>query len=177
MNLDESPEELDARTAVEAAVQRLGHALVGHRIDPDLARRVASVATALADEAEVGARRDRAAELAASARLGVGRELSPAPAIDPDGGEMDFFRDSVVSGRTNPLGIGVRVVRVGDAAVGTVALGPAHEGAPRRAHGGVLAAIFDEVMGFTLSLVASSPTRPICPSISWRPRPSGCRWW
>lgn len=152
MNIDETPEELEARTSMAAAVRRLGNALVGHRIEPDLAARVTAAAGTLAAEAETGEPRDRLAEVVASHRFGTGSALPHPADIDPDGGAMDLFRDSVVSGRTNPLGIGLRIHRHGDAAVGTVTLGPAHEGAPRRAHGGVVAAIIDETMGFALSI-------------------------
>jgi acyl-coenzyme A thioesterase PaaI-like protein len=152
VNIDETPESLEARSAMAAAIRRLGNALVGHRVDPDLARRIAAAADALAAEVVEGEERDRLAEVVASHRFGTGSELPHPADIDPDGGAMDLFHDSVVSGRTNPLGIGLRIHRHGDSAVGTVALGPAHEGAPRRAHGGVVAAIFDETMGFALSI-------------------------
>lgn len=152
MNIDETPEELEARSDMAAALRRLGNALVGHRIDPDLARRVAGAADAFCAEAAGREQRDRLAEVVASHRFGTGSALPHPADIDPNGGEMDLFRDSVVSGRTNPLGIGLRIRRQGDSAVGTVTLGPAHEGAPRRAHGGVVAAIFDETMGFALSI-------------------------
>ncbi len=152
MNIDETPEELAARTDMAAALRRLGNALVGHRVDLDLARTVTDVADELTARAAAGEPRDRLAEVVASHRFGTGSALPHPADIDPEGGEMDLFRDSVVSGRTNPLGIGLRIRRRGDAAVGTVTLGPAHEGAPRRAHGGVVAAIFDETMGFALSI-------------------------
>ena len=66
---------------------------------------------------------------------------------------MDLFRDSIVSGRTNPMGIGLEVRRDGDAAVATTTLGPAFEGAPGRSHGGIVASILDETMGFVLPII------------------------
>lgn len=66
---------------------------------------------------------------------------------------MDLFRDSIVSGRTNPMGIGLEVRRRDDTVVATTTLGPAFEGAPGRAHGGVVASILDETMGFVLPII------------------------
>lgn len=152
VNIDETPAELEGRTAMANAIRQLGNALVGHRVDPALAGRITAAANDFAAEARTGEARDRLAEVVASHRFGGNAELPHPSDIDPDGGAMDLFRDSVVSGRTNPLGIGLRIHRRADAAVGTVTLGPAHEGAPRRAHGGVVAAIFDETMGFALSI-------------------------
>ena len=42
-----------------------------------------------------------------------------ASVVNVDRAEIDLFRDSFVSGRTNPMGVGVRVVRRGDTAVAT----------------------------------------------------------
>jgi acyl-coenzyme A thioesterase PaaI-like protein len=68
------------------------------------------------------------------------------------GGTIDHFPDCIVSGPANPMGIGITVHRDGDEAVARVRLGPAFEGAPGRAHGGVVAAIFDDTMGFVLTI-------------------------
>ena len=65
---------------------------------------------------------------------------------------QQLFGDSLVSGGANPLGLGARLWRDGDAAVLEVSLGPAFEGAPGRAHGGVVAALIDETMGIVLVL-------------------------
>ncbi len=58
-----------------------------------------------------------------------------------------LFSDSVVSGGANPMGLGAVLWRDGDAAVMEVTLGSAFEGAPGRAHGGIVAALVDETMG------------------------------
>ncbi len=65
-----------------------------------------------------------------------------------DAGEKrQLFADSVVSGSTNPMGLNASLWRDGDVACMQVTLGKAFEGAPGRAHGGVVAALLDEVMG------------------------------
>jgi acyl-coenzyme A thioesterase PaaI-like protein len=63
-----------------------------------------------------------------------------------------LFTDSFVSGLTNPLGLGASLRRDGDVAVMDVTLGRAFEGAPGRAHGGVVAALIDETMGLVLAI-------------------------
>ena len=135
MNLDETPEELEARARMATSLQRLGHSLVGHRVDADLAGRIADLAAAATEEVSARPARDRTAEIATSPRFARwlgGDALEP---IGLDGEPMDLFRDSVVSGRTNPMGIGLEVRRRGDSVVATTTLGPAFEGAPGRAHG------------------------------------------
>lgn len=68
----------------------------------------------------------------------------------------DFIAFSPVSGRSNPLAPPVRlwVVEGDDDAAGLhriegeVTFGPAYEGPPGHVHGGYLAAMFDELLGF-----------------------------
>lgn len=63
-----------------------------------------------------------------------------------------LFSDSVVSGGANPMGLGAYLWRDGDDAVMEVTLGKAFEGAPGRAHGGIVAALIDETMGLVLAI-------------------------
>ena len=70
-----------------------------------------------------------------------------------DGERLSHFPDCVVSGAANPMGTAIAVRREADDAVAEVVLGAAFEGAPGRAHGGVVAAIFDDVMGYQLSIL------------------------
>ncbi|WP_370326455.1 PaaI family thioesterase [Euzebya sp.] len=137
----------DPRHAAAAALRRLGHAVVAHEADPDLLLRVAEQATATAEVVEAGVRRTRDV-------VAVKRELwEEAP---PTGGRMAHFEECVVSGRANPMGIMMEVTRDGDEVVGDITLGAAFEGAPRRAHGGIVAAILDDIMGYQL-LVQATP--------------------
>ena len=153
MNLDETTDELDARTRMATALQHLGHHLLGHRIDPDLANRIAATAESLTAEVATRPSRDRTAEMAANPRFATLLSGGTPQPIGADGNPMDLFRDSIVSGRTNPMGIGLEVRRHGDSVVATTTLGPAFEGAPGRAHGGVVAAILDETMGYVLPII------------------------
>jgi acyl-coenzyme A thioesterase PaaI-like protein len=153
VNLDETADELDARIRMATALQRLGHSLLRHRVDIDLAERITEAASSLGADAATRPIRDRTAEMAANPRFAAfltGSELAP---VGLDGEPMDLFRDSIVSGRTNPMGIGLEVRRNGGTVTATTTLGPAFEGAPGRAHGGIVAAIIDETMGYVLPIL------------------------
>lgn len=67
-------------------------------------------------------------------------------------GDDRVMSDSFVSGTSNPHGLGASLRRDGDIAVMDVTLGRAFEGAPGRAHGGVVAALIDETMGMALAI-------------------------
>lgn len=63
-----------------------------------------------------------------------------------------LFSDSIVSGGANPMGLGGYLWREGGGSVMEVTLGKAFEGAPGRAHGGIVAALIDETMGLVLAI-------------------------
>lgn len=70
-----------------------------------------------------------------------------------DGGEfVTSHDDRPVSGRSSPYGLDPVIRRDGDEVVATVTLHAAHEGAPARSHGGIVAALFDDVYGFVLTI-------------------------
>jgi acyl-coenzyme A thioesterase PaaI-like protein len=131
------------REAAAVAVRRLGHALMAHDVDEALLARVASDLTDLAEQAEAAGPRRR--DVAALTRRMFTTEV-------PDGAPVVHFDECVVSGPWNPLGIGIEVVRDGDDARAEVVLGTAFEGGPGMAHGGVVAALFDDVLGYLLTL-------------------------
>jgi acyl-coenzyme A thioesterase PaaI-like protein len=133
----------DARVRAAEALRRLGHAVVGHNADPDLLDRVAAAANATAEMVEQGEPRSRPID-------SIKRRLWEAPPVN--GGPMSHFEECVVSGAANPMGIAIKVRREGDEAAADFNLGAAFEGAPKRAHGGIVAAIFDDVMGYVLVL-------------------------
>lgn len=134
-----SPARLDAA----AAVRRLIHAMAGHQgTDSELAE-VAELANGLAKRLEQGERRVRSDDM-------MRRYETPVP----DGGELTCWPDCMVAGSAHPTGTGLTGRRVGDEVVASVTLGPAHEGPPGRAHGGMIASLFDEVFGFALWMEA-----------------------
>ncbi len=136
------PDIADARADIGAAYRRLAHAISGHHIDIETAKRVTATLEELVDDVSAGDTRRRATERPTG-------DWGPAPA---DGQPMFSFDERPVSGRAAPLGFDVDVHRSGDDAVGTVTLGRAHEGAPDRSHGGIVAALFDDLFGFVLTI-------------------------
>jgi acyl-coenzyme A thioesterase PaaI-like protein len=133
----------DPRARAAAALRRLGHTLMTHQAGADLLRRVAAAADRVADDLDTAPPRER--DL---------REMKRRmfDAVVADGERVSHFDECFVSGPHNPLGIAIAVRREGDEAVAEVELGPAFEGAPGRSHGGIVAAIFDDVLGYLLTL-------------------------
>ena len=133
----------DPRARAAASLRRLGHALMAHDAPPSLLERVADAADRVAGEFEDAPERTR--DL-----LDLKRRMFDVEV--PDGARVVHFDECFVSGPWNPLGIAIEVHREGDEAVAVVELGPAFEGAPGRSHGGIVAAIFDDVLGYLLTL-------------------------
>jgi acyl-coenzyme A thioesterase PaaI-like protein len=138
---------LAARLEAAAALRQLGHAIVAHDVDDALFARVSAQVTDLT--ADVEATPDRV-------RTPVEMVHAVFVVPPPDGRGRTNFPDDIVTGKANPLGIAADITREGDEAVLRTTLGPAFEGAPGRAHGGVVAALIDEVMGFVLSINATT---------------------
>lgn len=134
----------EPRAAAAVAMRRLGHALVRHRLpDPELGEIETGLRSLLA-EVEACPPRRRPIDLL---------KWNAFQIPDQEGALLSHFPDCVVSGRDNPLGIGMVARREGAEAVTTVVLGPAFEGAPGRSHGGIVAAVFDDTMGYLVHLL------------------------
>jgi acyl-coenzyme A thioesterase PaaI-like protein len=136
----------EARLQAAAALRRLGHAFVTHQVDDAFLNDIAAQAEALLPAVE-----------AAPTRTHAFLAHSPDALVERMGGGSgttanSVFPDCVVSGQANPMGMEANLWREGDEAMMEVTLGSAFEGAPGRAHGGVVAALFDEVMGLALSV-------------------------
>lgn len=144
---------IEARVVAATAMRRLAHAIVSHQGDRATLLRVAESADRLAAEVEAGAARDRLGELAASPGFAAALDGADLSRRVEDGDFVDLFHDSPVSGRANPLSMGLRIRRDGDQAVGSVTIEPGWEGAPGRGHGGVVAACVDETIGGLLPIL------------------------
>jgi acyl-coenzyme A thioesterase PaaI-like protein len=138
---------LAARLRAARALRNLGHAIVAHDVGDELFDRMTADAEALLSEVAAAPDRIRAT-------LDMVDSVFVLP--PPDGSGRTKFPDGIVTGKANPLGIAADMTRDGDVAVLRTTLGPAFEGAPGRAHGGVVAALLDEVMGFVLSIHATT---------------------
>ena len=150
----EHPDALaDARARAGRAVRDLGHELVGHEAPSELLHRMTATLEALSAELARHAGRNRA-------MTRRGGDWGPSPV---DGSIMTSFDERPISGRSSPWGLDLTVRREGDEAVATCTLRAAHEGAPGRSHGGVVAALFDDVFGFVLTILAQPAfTGEIC---------------
>lgn len=137
---------LAVRIAAAEAMRRLNHAMVAHEADPDLLQRIAREATATAAVVEAGPRRERPIRR-------MKTQLWQAPV--EEGQRLAHFEECMVSGRANPMGIAMQPRREGDRIVADVNFGAAFEGAPQRAHGGAVAAVMDDIMGYVLLLTAT----------------------
>ena len=132
----------DARARAGRALRAVGHGLIGHHADLESIDALTADLDAWAARLSTGAVRDRVIERPTG-------DWGPPPV---DGAEMLSYDDRPISGRSSPLGLDLRITRDGDEAVGALTLGSAHEGAPGRAHGGIISALFDDVFCFVLTL-------------------------
>ena len=136
-----------AHLGAAQALRQLGHAIVAHEVDDALFVRITSEVEDLLAVIEATPERVRAP-------LDMVHAVFVVP--PPDGRGRTNFPYDIVTGKANPLGIAADITREEDEAVLRTTLGPAFEGAPGRAHGGVVAALIDEVMGFVLSINATT---------------------
>jgi acyl-coenzyme A thioesterase PaaI-like protein len=136
--------ESDARAWAGKSIRDIGHAMVGHHASLELIDRVSTTLDELTAALSAGPVRSRADGQPQG-------EWGEPPA---EHAELTSYDERPVSGRASPWGLDIRVHREGDEIVATLTLRAAHEGAPGRSHGGVVAALFDDVYGFLLTLVA-----------------------
>ena len=126
----------EARLAAAASLRTLSHAFAAH--DPEDDTLAALTATA----AELTCRVD---EAPVRDRLALMRDR-------PDGSVLGGrgFEDRAVGGWSNPTSLELEVRFDHDEVVADLVLRRAFEGAPGRAHGGIVAAAFDDVTGFMI---------------------------
>lgn len=143
----------DPRLAAAEALRALNHAFVEHVADEDLLDRIASFARQAVSELQAGERRDPAELLGAH----VGRLFSVGAGADEAlGASSNPMHDRAVGGRTNPMAADLNFEYGEDSVVVRTTLGQAYGGAPGRAHGGMVAALFDDVLGFVLPLAGTA---------------------
>jgi acyl-coenzyme A thioesterase PaaI-like protein len=130
----------DLRFELATAVRRLISAMVGLPLtDADIAGATAAVAQ-IAEELEGAA--------------GPGRRPRAQP--DPVGQPQDFFPTSPVIGFANPVAPPVVVEAVDGGLVGSAWFDYQYEGPPTCVHGGVIAMVFDEMLG-AANILAGNP--------------------
>lgn len=130
----------DPRIRLSAAVRRIMSASVGRPVaDADLAR-------AADDLTEIAGRLESAAA--------PGRRPRAQP--DPAGDPQEFFPTSPVIGFANPIAPPVVVEAHGGGLRGSAFFDYPYEGPPTCVHGGVIAMVFDELLG-AANIVAGCP--------------------
>jgi acyl-coenzyme A thioesterase PaaI-like protein len=132
----------ERRIAAASKMRQLGHAFVGTTLSDEQLDEVATRLETLITDVVHGEPRVRT-----FSRDRMVDFMLTLP-TEEQSGTQQMFGDSIVAGWANPMGLAARLWREDDVAVMKVTLGNAFEGAPGRAHGGIVAALLDEVMGF-----------------------------
>lgn len=126
------------RSTSAASLRDLAHAFAAHEADDDVLVRITEAARALTDEVDAAPTRDRLALM----RRGF-----------EESGMGLGFEDRAVGGASNPTSVDLTVRYDGNEIIADVVLRRAFEGAPGRAHGGMVAAAFDDVTGFVIAQI------------------------
>jgi acyl-coenzyme A thioesterase PaaI-like protein len=133
----------EARSTAAATLRDLNHAFAAHDPDDPALAAIAAAVTSLTAELEATPARDRLALMRAATGTGS----------FPSATSGSGFSDRAVGGTTNPTSVDIEVGFEGEQVVAHVVLRRAFEGAPGRAHGGIVAAAFDDVTGFVIGLL------------------------
>jgi acyl-coenzyme A thioesterase PaaI-like protein len=136
-------DEVEERARAGRAVRAIGHALVGRQASSALIHEVATTLESLTARLDDGARRQRTRDDHAD------RWQEPIA----DGQRMVSYDERPFSGRSSPWGVDLEVHRHGNEIEAILTLRSAHEGAPGRSHGGIVAGLFDDVFGFVLDVI------------------------
>lgn len=137
----ESPAEERARIRAGAALRDLGHAFTGRHMTVEQIERLSEVLESISAELWPGLPRQRG---------------MPTPADEyemPEGRLAQRFSDRPMSGAASPWGLDLDLHRFGDEIEARVTFRAAHEGAPGRCHGGIVAGLFDDVCGYVLGIL------------------------
>jgi acyl-coenzyme A thioesterase PaaI-like protein len=126
----------EARLAAAAGLRALSHAFAAHDPEDDALAAIRETATELARRLDETPVRDR---------LALMRTRPDESVLGGRG-----FEDRAVGGWSNPTSLEIEVRYDHDEVVADVVLRRAFEGAPGRAHGGIVAAAFDDVTGFVI---------------------------
>jgi acyl-coenzyme A thioesterase PaaI-like protein len=139
----EPDREAELRARCGRAIRDVGHQFVGHDAPDELLVELAETLDHLSSRLTDQPPRTRDFD---AYRERWGEEL-------PQGLLPRAYGDRPVSGPASPWGLDLDVHRHGDEIDARLTLRAAHEGAPGRSHGGVVAALFDDVFGFVLGVI------------------------
>lgn len=137
----------EARIALAAEIRKLGDSVLSRRLPAEVMAELTDSLAAVNEGLVTLPSISKLDNMKRRDRIASFLETGTWPDPPPHGGRIEFDPASIVGGDLHPFGMGARYLREGDEAVGYVTLGNCYEGPPERAHGGIICAIFDEVMG------------------------------
>jgi acyl-coenzyme A thioesterase PaaI-like protein len=141
----------DARRTLAALLRELGVAFLAHDVDEATLERLAGTVRAATEALNGGTERIRSFD-----------EISREPEAEDveDGGALGHFDGCFVTGEASPVGLTAQVRRDGLGLVATTRFPRSFEGMPGFAHGGILCAVFDDLIGLTIGRMMriSAPT-------------------
>ena len=132
-----------ARRRAGRAIRDLGHAFIGRHATLEQIERLSDVLEGISAELWPQSERSRGSTPFADRQI----------ADYPQGRFTHDFDDRPVSGASSPWGLDLDLHRHGDEIEARLTLRSAHEGAPNRSHGGIVAALFDDVFGYVLGVI------------------------
>jgi acyl-coenzyme A thioesterase PaaI-like protein len=135
----------DSRVTAAHALRDITHAFVRAQPDEDAYVEIRAMAERLVARLDSLPRRDRMA-LMQAARERHGGSF-------PVGAGAGGFKDRAVAGLANPAGVDIEVEPGSGDVVAHVLFRKGFEGPPGRAHGGMIAATFDDVTGFIIGRI------------------------
>ncbi|MCU1392083.1 MAG: hypothetical protein JWM34_511 [Ilumatobacteraceae bacterium] len=131
-----------ARAALGAAVRRLAHDVVGHQPDDELLDELTATLNAYSE---------RIVPAPSRSRENSGFHEHWENHVG-EGEPVESYEYRPFSGAASPWSVDPDIRRDGEGVAAALTFGSAHEGAPGRCHGGIVAGLFDDVLGSVLSV-------------------------
>jgi acyl-coenzyme A thioesterase PaaI-like protein len=144
----------EPRLVAAAALRALNNAFVAHEADVELLDRI----TEFAQKASVNLRSAERLDLQSRLAGHVGRLFSvdSTEVAQRKRTTVNPMTNRAVGGTTNPMAVELDFEYAEGEVVVRTTLGAAYEGAPGRAHGGMVAAVFDDITGFVLPMAGTA---------------------
>ncbi|WP_433359791.1 PaaI family thioesterase [Streptosporangium sp. CA-115845] len=148
-----------SRLRAAATLRRLTERFLCHDVDDEALDELAATLDGLTGQLAAGAPRRRSfAEIVTE---------PDAPEI-ADGGVVDHYDQCFVTGAAHPAGLAATVRRRGGAIELRTRIPVTFEGMPGYAHGGVLAAVFDDLIGLMTGRVERVPAPTVQLEVTFR---------
>lgn len=149
----------DARRTAAELLRTLGVTFLSHDVDDETMRRLAAGFHEATKTLAAGPERVRSFA-----------EITREPEADEieDGAALGHFDGCFVTGEASPVGLAATVRRAGDGLVATARFTRSFEGMPGFAHGGILLAVFDDLIGLTVGLLLRIPAPTVRVEVDFR---------